>query len=115
MSIKFYVLGDAAHRIHPLAGQGLNLGIGDAETLAKCLHKRLSRGETLFGDSISDSKLLENCLFDFERKRQIKVIPMLSAIHSMQQLFTFIPTQFLTIFNSSEFLKNRIIEFANKN
>lgn len=38
------LVGDAAHTIHPLAGQGLNLGLGDVECLTKCIHKAVLQG-----------------------------------------------------------------------
>jgi 2-octaprenylphenol hydroxylase len=41
------LLGDAAHTIHPLAGQGANLGFSDAWVLAEELSKTLQRGVPL--------------------------------------------------------------------
>lgn len=38
------LVGDAAHTVHPLAGQGLNMGLGDVECLVRCLHEAVLRG-----------------------------------------------------------------------
>ena len=38
------LVGDAAHTVHPLAGQGLNMGLGDVESLVRCIENAFLLG-----------------------------------------------------------------------
>ena len=46
-SERLALIGDAAHTIHPLAGQGFNLSIEDCFDLLKCIEKAMSYGKDL--------------------------------------------------------------------
>jgi len=69
--------GDAAHTVHPLAGQGLNLGLADAQALARVL------GEREHWRSVGDPRLLRR----YERSRRAEVLAMSLATDGLQQLF----------------------------
>ena len=69
--------GDAAHNVHPLAGQGLNLGLADARELAAVLCGRE------YWRSVGDAKLLRR----YERARKADVLAMGLATDGLQQLF----------------------------
>ncbi len=69
--------GDAAHNVHPLAGQGLNLGLADAQRLARVLHGRES------WRALSDLRLLRR----YERASKAALLPPSLVMDGLQQLF----------------------------
>jgi 2-polyprenyl-6-methoxyphenol hydroxylase-like FAD-dependent oxidoreductase len=69
--------GDAAHNVHPLAGQGLNLGLADVQALAEVLRTRD------YWRSVADLRLLRR----YERERKAALVAMGLATDGLQQLF----------------------------
>lgn len=75
---SWVLAGDAAHNVHPLAGQGLNLGLADAQALAGMLQGRD------YWRSVADVRLLRR----YERERKAALLPMGLATDGLQQLFS---------------------------
>jgi 2-octaprenylphenol hydroxylase len=72
------IVGDAAHTIHPLAGQGANLGILDAAALAEQICTLVAQDK--------DFSLLRN-LRPFERWRKTETLKMIAAMEGFKRLF----------------------------
>jgi len=72
------LIGDAAHTIHPLAGQGVNLGFLDAAVLAEVLLHAAARGERL-----ADVRVLSR----YERRRMPHNLALMAAMEGFERLF----------------------------
>lgn len=78
-SKRVVLVGDAAHTVHPLAGQGVNLGFGDASTLAKIIAEGLS-----VGTDIGELSLLKK----YERDRKAANVTMMAILDGFQKAFS---------------------------
>ncbi|MGE6101679.1 FAD-dependent monooxygenase, partial [Aeromonas salmonicida] len=76
---RLVLVGDAAHTIHPLAGQGVNLGLLDAAALAEQIMQSQRAG--------IDIGLLAN-LRGYERWRKSEAARMLAAMEGLKRLFS---------------------------
>ena len=76
---RLALAGDAAHTIHPIAGQGLNIGIQDAAVLAEIIADAVRLG--LDPGSV-------NVLESYEQRRRFDNTMMLAATDGLNRLFS---------------------------
>jgi 2-polyprenylphenol 6-hydroxylase len=73
------LLGDAGHAVHPLAGQGLNLGLLDCASLAEALEP--ARGDA---ELLGERRLLRR----YERRRKSENLLAATALDALERLFS---------------------------
>ena len=76
---RLALVGDAAHGIHPIAGQGLNLGFRDADSLAGLVAGALREGRDPGADGV---------LAAYQRARRPDNLLMLAATDTLDRLFS---------------------------
>ncbi|GAA98596.1 uncharacterized protein L969DRAFT_625299 [Mixia osmundae IAM 14324] len=78
MPSRTVLIGDAAHTVHPLAGQGLNLGLADAQSLLGVVENNLDNGADIGSFT---------ALQAYPRERYLANHTMLSAIDKLHKLY----------------------------
>jgi len=76
---RLVLVGDAAHAIHPIAGQGLNLGLRDVAALAEVLFRARARGE-----DVGSPPVLER----YQRWRRTDHLALGAVTDGLTRLFT---------------------------
>lgn len=82
------LVGDAAHMINPLAGQGVNIGLLDAAALAEVVLEAVGKGQ-----DIADAAVLQR----YERMRRMENLKMMTVMDVFYQMFSndILPVKFL--------------------
>jgi len=104
---RLALIGDAAHAIHPLAGQGVNLGLQDAQQLARLL----AAGSPDCGEL--------GLLRRYERARKEDILALKAVTHGLHMLFNNANPLLarlrnfgFTLTNRQSWIKNKLVQQA---
>jgi 2-polyprenylphenol 6-hydroxylase len=97
------LVGDAAHVVHPLAGQGLNLGLQDVAELLDCIAARESHR------ALGDLVLLRR----YERRRAEAISAMRWTTDGLQRLFAIDDPFVKGVRNAGLAVVNRLVPLKN--
>ena len=104
------LIGDAAHSIHPLAGQGVNLGFSDVQVLAEEIDRAVKRGL-----NIGDLSVLKR----YQRRRKPENLATMAAMEGFKRLFAAQPlgvrllrNMGMSKLNQVNLVKNQIVKLA---
>ena len=104
------LIGDAAHTLHPLAGQGVNLGFADAKALVAELQRAQTRGLALTEPSL---------LARYQRQRRVHNATAIKAMSGFKLLFEatnpmvgLLRNEGMRLFNQMPWLKRQAIKLA---
>ena len=79
---RFALVGDAAHSIHPLAGQGVNLGFLDCAALVQVLAQEIENGGDV--EALAELRVLRR----YERWRKSENLIALGLVDGLNRLFS---------------------------
>lgn len=104
------LIGDAAHTVHPLAGQGANLGLADAEELGRVVGDAIDNGEFP-----GDRPVLRR----YERARKGENAAMMHFMTGLNRLFASdsavlgeLRKAGMALFNRSGLIRQRVVGVA---
>jgi len=107
---RIALAGDAAHTVHPLAGQGVNIGLLDAAALAETLTKAHAAGRDIGAAQV---------LARYERWRRFENNLMIQSLDAIHKVFSEQPSWFkqirsagLNTVNNVPFVRHKLMQRA---